>query len=91
MKLVLTTRAQLDIQSRQKAGQTLERIFDFLDNVLAKYPRTGRLDTSTMVFESWIPKTPLVVLYRVDDPSDCVVVLALFHHAQERPGEEDPG
>lgn len=36
------------------------------------------------MYESWIARTPFVVIYRVDDEAEVITVLALFHHAQDR-------
>jgi plasmid stabilization system protein ParE len=56
----------------------------FIEVSLEAHPRAGKLLPRPNLYESWIPKTPFVVFYRVDDDADTVWMLALFHAAQDR-------
>ena len=99
MKVIVTPRAEADILHQhawgeQRFGATVaNRTFDHvrrhLEVALATHPRTGKRLGSSGLYESWIPRTPFVIFYRIDDLSDTVWVLALFHHAQDR-GSFDP-
>ncbi len=94
MKLVVTARAEIDIErlitfGRSKFGQavadrTLDRIFHFLEHVLLPYPRTGQFDPILELHACWIPKTPFVVFYRIDYARESLVIVAMLHHAQDR-------
>lgn len=94
MNLVIAPRAEQDINNQidygvQKFGRivaerSFERIFDFLENVLIYYPRSGNFDPGTRTYTSWIPRTPFVVLYKIDKQKNDLIVVALYHHAQDR-------
>jgi plasmid stabilization system protein ParE len=94
MNLVIAPRAEQDIKGqlefgvrtfgRETAERTLEKIFDFLEGVLVQFPRSGNFNPETKTFETWIPKTPFVVFYRLDQQKNDLIVVALFHHAQDR-------
>ena len=66
------------------AGRLRERIQLFIHDFLCRYPRASRYIEERDLFESWIPRTPYVVLYRIDSATDTLIVLALFHSAQDR-------
>ena len=66
------------------AQRTFARVDNFLFQFLARHPYAGRYIEDRDIYESWIAKTPFVVVYRVSAESDTIVVLALFHHAQDR-------
>jgi hypothetical protein len=40
------------------------------------------------LFESFIPRTPFVVIYRIEPDAGIVRVLGFFHSAQDRVGFE---
>jgi plasmid stabilization system protein ParE len=94
MKLVITPRAKDDIRqqlaySAEKFGEgvaerAFERIFSYFENVLVKYPRAASFDPALKAFASWIPKTPFIVIYRLDEAADMLVIVAMLHHAQDR-------
>jgi plasmid stabilization system protein ParE len=94
MKLVITPRAKNDIQEQLAYGaerfgegvaeRTLDRIFGYFENVLTKYPRAASFDPNLNAFASWIPRTPFVVVYRLDEVADVLIILAMLHHAKDR-------
>jgi plasmid stabilization system protein ParE len=94
MNLVLAPRAEQDINDQLAFGterfgratseRTLQKIFDYLENVLVHFPRSATFNPDTKTFETWIPKTPFVVFYRLDEQKNDLIVVALFHHAQDR-------
>jgi plasmid stabilization system protein ParE len=92
MKVVLSARVEADIASqlqfgieqfgRSVAERTFTRVDTFLFQFLPAYPYAGKHLDDRGIYEVWIAKTPFVVFYRVE--ADTIVVLALFHHAQNR-------
>ena len=94
MKLIFTPRAERDLANqlefgerrfgREVARQTLERVRAFLKQTLVKYPKTGFYHPAIQSFETWIPGTPFIIFYRIDETDDAIKVLALYHHAQNR-------
>ena len=94
MRVIVTARAEADIEHQYQwgvtrfgvntANATFARVRQFIEVSLESYPRTGKLLPRPNLYESWIPKTPFVVFYRVDEAADTVWVLALFHAAQDR-------
>ncbi len=93
MKVVFTVNAREDIERRfaysvENFGtSTAERIFNrvdrFIHDTLAHFPRTGRPHPSG-VLETWVPRTPFFIIYRIDTAAGTLTVLAVFHHAQDR-------
>jgi plasmid stabilization system protein ParE len=94
MKLVITPRAQLQIDDQLKYGverhgiktaqRTFSRIESFLRDVVLIYPRTGTALPIRNLYETIIPRTPFVVIYRIEMMEDTVHVVGFFHHAQDR-------
>ena len=62
------------------------RVLDFLENHLAHFPRTGHRLSRHQLWESWIPKTNLVIWYQV--AGDQVRVVTVWHTSQDRFGAE---
>ena len=94
MKLVMTRRAEINLANQYEFGiqkfgaatarKTLARFSSFLAQTLLKHPRASTFHAEYQAFECWIPKTPFVIFYRIDEEADTLVVLAVFHHAQDR-------
>ena len=94
MKLVITPRAQAQIDHQlgygierhglQTAQRTFARVERFLRDVVLAYPRTGTALAIADLYETIIPRTPFVVIYRVEHKNDLVRVVGFFHHAQDR-------
>lgn len=74
----------LDQGAARPAKRLRTRITAFVRDFLARHPRTGRPIPEQDCYESSIPRTPYVVIYRIDVASDTLTVLALFHAAQDR-------
>lgn len=66
------------------AERTFNRVENFLLTTLSMYPRTGRRLTERSLYESFIPRMPFVVIYRIDAEHDLITLLGFFHHAQQR-------
>ncbi len=66
-----------------EAAQRLRtRVMDFLANHLSVFPKTGRFLREADLWETWIPRTRLIVWYRIVD--DQLVVVAFWHTSQDR-------
>lgn len=94
MRLVMTRRAEINLANQYDYGvrtfgattanRTLERLNTYLSKTLLCHPRTNTYHPEYDVYETWIPRTPFVIFYRIDVQVDELVVLALFHYAQDR-------
>lgn len=94
MKVVLSARVEADIvahleygierHGRRTAQRTFARVDAFLHSFLPSYPRTGKHIAAAGIYESWIARTPFIVMYRIEPDETTITVLALFHHAQDR-------
>jgi toxin ParE1/3/4 len=69
------------------AGQVLDRIERSLAN-LETMPRMGRAGRVAETRELVVPRTPYLVIYRVQDPEGEVIVVRLLHTAQRWPPKE---
>jgi plasmid stabilization system protein ParE len=58
------------------------RVIDFLSNHLANFPRTGRRLADRDLWEIWIPRTRLVLWYRIEP--ERIVVATVWHTSQDR-------
>ena len=52
--------------------------------MVARYPRAAPHIAEADLRECWIPRTPYMLQYQIDVMNDDVVILALFHSAQDR-------
>ena len=93
MKVVFTLNARDDIDRRFEytaqhfghpvAQKIFNRVDAFIHKTLASFPFTGS-PHQTGVLETWVPRTPFFVIYKVEQAADVLTVLAVFHHAQDR-------
>jgi plasmid stabilization system protein ParE len=72
----------MDAESMAAAQRLRVRVFDFLFNHVAHFPRTGRLLRDGELWETWIPRTRLIVWYRIE--TDRVAVVNFWHTSQDR-------
>ena len=96
MKVVLSLEAaeHLEAQIRylRSAGadaaaeRLRDRVMNFLANYLAHVPRTGRRLKDRDLWEIWIPRTRLVLWYRIE--SERVVIATVWHTSQDRTAEK---
>ena len=94
MKVVYTPTARRHIETQltflidkgaaAPARRLRHRITSFVTDFLARHPRACRHIDERDIFETWIPRTPYVIIYRVNASDDTLTVLALFHAAQDR-------
>ena len=94
MKVIYTATARRHIASQigylidqgapRPAARLRRRIADFITNFVARYPRAAPYIRELDIHECWIPRTPYMLQYRIDAEADTVIILALFHSAQDR-------
>jgi plasmid stabilization system protein ParE len=94
MKLIITPRSQAQIDHQIEYGtarygrptneRTFARVERFLIESLAVFPRTGTFLPDVGLYQTMIPRTPFVIIYRVEDQHDIVRILSFFHSAQDR-------
>ncbi len=77
----------VDAGSPRAADRLRERVTSFLSNHLAHFPRTGRRLERGDLWETWIPRTRLVVWYRIEQ--DRVLVATVWHASQDRSGDPE--
>jgi plasmid stabilization system protein ParE len=65
------------------AQELLTRVETFLAKTLAEYPRNGCLIVEQQLWETWTPRTKLVVWYTFSEAKP--VVLTFWHTSQDRP------
>jgi len=58
------------------------RLMGFLSNHLAHFPRTGRRLKDRDLWEMWVPRTRLVLWYRIEH--ERIVVATVWHASQDR-------
>ncbi len=94
MRLIITPGAQDQIDHQIEYGterygkltneRTFGRVERFLREILADFPRIGTFLPEVGLYQTTIPRTPFVVIYRIEDQNDVVRVLGFFHSAQDR-------
>lgn len=92
MKVVLSPEAverleaQVAFLRNAEAGGAAERlrvrVMDFLSNHLAPFPHTGRRLKDRDLWEIWIPRTRLVLWYRIEH--ERIVIATVWHTSQDR-------
>jgi plasmid stabilization system protein ParE len=92
MKVVLSLEAaerleaQIAYLTRAGAAAAAERlrhrVMSFLANHLAYAPRSGRRLEDRDLWEMWIPRTRLVLWYRIE--RERVVIATVWHTSQDR-------
>jgi addiction module RelE/StbE family toxin len=92
MKLVFDTKALSDLEaiyawissdSPSIAGEVVERVFSSIER-LSLFPQMGRAGAVSGTREWVMPRLPYIVVYEVHDVTDELVVIAVFHGAQDR-------
>lgn len=93
MKVIIRARAYDDLagivqwiaaDSPQNARSVAERILTALESRLALFPSLGRRGQVDGTREWIVAGLPYVIVYQVDDARDAIVVLGIFHGAQQR-------
>lgn len=98
MRVRLTEDAASDLHNIKAflSGQSAviaERVLYQIANVLGRlqaFPRLGHLGIVDGTLERIVPRTPYVIVYRIDvGDQDELVVLRVYHVAQDRSPEGD--
>jgi plasmid stabilization system protein ParE len=71
-----------DAGAAAAAERLQARVLSFLLNHLARFPRTGRRLDDRGLWEMWIPRTRLVLWYRID--VDKIEIATVWHTSQDR-------
>lgn len=61
----------------------IERIFESLDH-LVLFPFMGHPGQARRTFEWVVPGIPFIIIYEIDEPSEEVRVISVFHGHQNR-------
>ncbi len=72
----------LGIGALQPAIDLDNRVNRFVVNTLGLFPRAGRYFADLDLWETWIPRTKMIVWYRFTD--DELIVVDVWHTAQDR-------
>jgi plasmid stabilization system protein ParE len=96
MKIVYTPRAERQIEillaigierfGARDAARTISRMRKFIRQTVGLFPRTSRYHADIDTFETWVPGTPFIVYYRLEDGEKLIRVVAVFHHGKDRAG-----
>ena len=71
-----------DVGAEAAAERLRTRVVSFLANHLAHVPRTGRRLRDRELWEMWIPRTRLVIWYRIEQRR--IEVATVWHTSQDR-------
>ena len=74
----------IDRGAVRAARRLRSRIDNFIQGFVARHPRASRYIPQDEVYETWIPRTPYVLIYKFEPTRDTVTILALFHTSQDR-------
>jgi toxin ParE1/3/4 len=91
MKLVFDDRALADLadiynwieqDNRQAARAVVDRVFASIE-LLGSFPYMGRAGRDEGTREWVVPRLPYIVVYEVHEDHDELIVIAVFHGAQD--------
>jgi len=73
----------IERRSPRAAAHIVARIFAEVDR-LGEFPQLGRVGIVPGTYEWTVTGLPYVIVHEVDDDNDQVVVIGIFHGAQDR-------
>ncbi len=92
MRIVVSPRARRDLanqlgylvdQGAVAAARRLERrLSQFIESTIANAPRTGSYIAERDLWETWVPRTKIVIWYRFK--SDELQIVQIWHTSQNR-------
>ena len=97
MKLVFDAKALSDLEAIYDwistdtpalARDVVDRVFGSIER-LSLFPQMGRVGIVPGTREWVVPRLPYIVVYEVHDTTDELVVIAVFHGAQDREPRTD--
>ena len=59
-----------------------KRSTEFIEGILARHPRTGTYIAHRELWETWVPRTRIVIWYRFSDEE--LQIVRLWHTSQDR-------
>ena len=71
-----------DVGAEVAAERLRARVMTFLSKHIARFPRTGRWLDDRNLWEMWIPRTRIVLWYRIE--REHIEVVTVWHTAQNR-------
>jgi len=71
-----------DVGAVAAAERLHARVMGFLENHLAHFPSTGRNLEDRDLWEIWIPRTRLVLWYRIEH--ERILIVTAWHTSQDR-------
>ncbi len=71
-----------DVGAEVAAERLRVRVMTFLSNHIAPFPRTGRWPDDRNLWEMWIPRTRIVLWYRIE--REHIEIVTVWHTAQNR-------
>jgi plasmid stabilization system protein ParE len=71
-----------DAGALQAADRLRKRVMEFLSKHLSSAPRTGRWLEERRLWETWIPRTRLVLWYRIE--GERILIVTVWHTSQDR-------
>jgi plasmid stabilization system protein ParE len=94
MKIVYAPRAERQIEillaigverfGAKDAARAISRMRKFIRQTVGHFPRTSRYHANIDAFETWVPGTPFIVYYRLEDAARLIRVVAVFHHGKDQ-------
>ncbi len=78
----------IDEDSPAAADRTINRLMASIETLLV-FSGLGHVGLAPGTREWVVPRTPYVVVYEVKHISDELLILAVYHHAQDRPMKSD--
>jgi len=76
-------RFYIEQRSPQAAIHIAERVFAEADR-LGEFPQLGRIGVVPGTYEWTVPRLPHIIVHELDEDSDEVIVVGVFHGAQAR-------
>ena len=67
----------------RSADSVIDRILESTEQ-LGRFPYIGRIGRALDTYELVVPSLPYIVVYQVNADDDVVIVIGVFHGAQDR-------
>ena len=80
---VADIRSYIEVRSARAASHIVQRIFSEADR-LGEFPQLGHVGTVSGTYEWTVPRLPYIIVHELNDATEEIVVLGIFHGAQLR-------
>jgi toxin ParE1/3/4 len=80
---IVDIRSYIETINPRAAARIVERVFAECDR-LGEFPQLGHIGVVPGTFEWTVLGLPYIVVHELDDDHDQVIILAIFHGAQDR-------